>query len=372
MKTKYKLFFNLMVILGICFSLFGTTIPVKAEYTCTWTGDAGNDWFNPGNWSGCSELVPGAADDVVIPDVSIDPAIPRNWDVPAPRANSISVESGAQLTIMGGMAVYAAQWDIYGTLVASMNADYVSLFLEGSGSSSDGGVFTNHPGGTIRGTGPSTGSEFYIYQAFHNAGTVELQYANLILNRGGTHTGVFSGNAGTHLFIGLYASSQIIDFNTGSIISVPNINIRKGTVNINCAYNPPAIGSLLEVSSTDANPYTFKFGSSSNLINMAERMYVSTGKLILEDQATPYRFQKVSLTDASGEINNLGEITINDLFYWYGGKFSGTGTTTISSGTTSISQPATHEIDQQTIINDFSGHLDWWGDHTFKWRCVSK
>ena len=71
-------------------------------------------------------------------------------------------------------------------------------------------------------------------------------------------------------------------------------------------------------------------------------MYVSIyGKLILEDQATPYRFQKVSLTDASGEINNLGEITINDLFYWYGGKFSGTGTTTISSGTTSISQPAT-------------------------------
>ena len=31
MKTKYKLFFNLMVILGICFSLFGaSTQPVKA------------------------------------------------------------------------------------------------------------------------------------------------------------------------------------------------------------------------------------------------------------------------------------------------------------------------------------------------------
>ena len=95
---------------------------------------------------------------------------------------------------MGGMAVYAAQWDISGTLVASMNADYVSLFLEGSGSSSDGGVFTNHPGGTIRGTGPSTGSEFYIYQAFHNAGTIELWICKPDLKEdedGDTHRGVF-------------------------------------------------------------------------------------------------------------------------------------------------------------------------------------
>ena len=131
MKTKYKLFLNLMVILGICLSLFGSTIPVKAA-TCTWNGLFNIDWNIPTNWTDCNNSIPTASDDVIIPEnVPNNPTIPRNFDLPAPNANSITIQTGAKLTIMGNMAVYSPRWDNYGTLEASMLPDYDVIYISG-------------------------------------------------------------------------------------------------------------------------------------------------------------------------------------------------------------------------------------------------
>ena len=145
MQKKFGSKINFIVAILFCLLLLGRYTSTAKAATCTWQGGSNVDWFIPVNWTGCGGALPGEADDVVIPNVSNDPVIPRNYEVSVPNVKSITIESGAQLTIMGGMAAKAGQWDNYGTLIASMTVDYPIIYLQGTGLAGDGGIFTNHP-----------------------------------------------------------------------------------------------------------------------------------------------------------------------------------------------------------------------------------
>ncbi len=141
MKTKYKLFFNLMVILGICFSLFGLTIPVKAA-TCTWNGSASNWTFVTG-WDNCNGGLPGATDNVVIPDTANDPIIYSGTTI---NLASIEIQSGAQLTVNGTTNVTSQIWDNSGTIIVStINI----LQFKGSGTFENSGTITKVGNGIL-------------------------------------------------------------------------------------------------------------------------------------------------------------------------------------------------------------------------------
>ena len=175
MKTKYKLFFNLMVILGICFSLFGLTIPVKAA-TCIWNGSASNWTFVTG-WDSCDGVLPGATDNVVIPDTANDPIIYSGTTI---NVASIEIQSGALLTVMGTTDVTSQIWDNSGTIIVStINI----LQFKGSGTFENSGTITKVGNGILS-----------IYPEFNNSGIVDIQEGQVILVGGSNnHTGQFIG-----------------------------------------------------------------------------------------------------------------------------------------------------------------------------------
>lgn len=351
MKMNNKLILNVLIILTIGFSFFGTIArPVKAGYTCIWNGLLNTDWTVSTNWSDCNNAVPGAADDVIIPDVSTnDPTIPRNIDVVGPSANSITIQSGAKLTIMGDMAVYSPHWDNYGTLEASMLPDYDTIYIMGVFGSNNLGEFVNHEGGTVNVIGSGGDRNLIIYLPFTNNGLVDLQSANLGLGRGGIHTGTFQGNAGTYLHLG-YELNQIYDFESDSEIRIPNLFLHEGTANIKGTYWPPITGSNIIVQpSSQAN--TLKFATGANIVTFAERVSVSNwGKLIFESPTSSIAIPTLNLY-SGGELNNLGDITISSLFNWNGGTISGSGSTEVLSSATFSTQVSNHYLNEQMLIN---------------------
>ncbi|MCX6250866.1 MAG: right-handed parallel beta-helix repeat-containing protein [Bacteroidetes bacterium] len=76
-----------------------------------WTGSVSNDWNTAGNWN--TNSVPGASDDVLIPDVANDPFI-NNAPVTPAVCKSITIGTGAVLTIETGKALM-----VNGTLIVN-------------------------------------------------------------------------------------------------------------------------------------------------------------------------------------------------------------------------------------------------------------
>jgi hypothetical protein len=73
------------------------TMPTTPAYAlnCTWTGTTNTAWATASNWSGCGGGVPGAADDITIPNVTNDPVISAANVTVA----SISINNGGILTV---------------------------------------------------------------------------------------------------------------------------------------------------------------------------------------------------------------------------------------------------------------------------------
>ena len=351
MQKKFEPVINLFVVLFFCFSLLGGITTTAKAATCTWQGSLNTDWFVPGNWINCGGVLPGAADDVVIPNVSNDPVIPRNFEVSVPNVNSITIESGGQLTIMGGMAIKAGQWDNYGTIIASMSTDYSIIYLQGTGLASDQGIFTNHLGGLITATGAGGNlNDLMIYPILNNSGTVDLQGASLVLNKGGDHNGTFQGNTGTYLYIGFEALNQTHNFLSDSSIEVPNFFVRGGTTNIEGRFWPPATGSTLSLSPSSEH-CTLNLKTGANIVNLSNQILINNwGKLVLEPQASNYSASILNLF-SGGELNNLDELSIYATFDWRGGTITGSGTTNVISGTTFNIRNSNHAIDAQTMVN---------------------
>jgi len=325
MKSKFRKIFQCMIVLLICLGLTGGLTESVQAATCTWNGSVSIDWTNPSNWTDCG--VPGVSDDVVIPSgLSRYPTIPTNLES-FYNISSITIDSGATLTIMKSSGVNAATWTINGSLIANaVDAPIYINFNGGTGS----GVVNNS--GTITKLGADN---LYIYSTFNNSGDLIFQESGtwdggVVLIRGGNHTGTFQGK---YLFLGGEVTGQTYNFNSGSNIQVTQLFARSGTVNIEGSYFPPVSDSYLSVQpSVGTVAVNFKNGAS--VIRMAESTIINNlGKLTLEAQTYNYTMQKLFL-DYGGELQNLDDLTVSTLFNWEAGKLSGiNGTTTIGSGT---------------------------------------
>lgn len=331
MKTKYKLFFNLMIILGICFSLFGSTIPVKAA-TCTWNGLNGS-WAFVDSWDNCEGMLPGATDNVVIPpDTANDPIIYSGSTI---NVASIEIQSGAQLTVMGTTDVTSQVWDNSGTIIVST---INSLHFNGSGTFENNGTITKIGNGILS-----------IYPEFNNYGTVDIQDGQVILYGGSNNlTGLFIG--GGDLVLTTEGEIQTYNFEVGSYVSVNNFRVSSANVNFSGTYDPSSSGSKLNIQTS-----TFTFESIADAGVLAETVELY-GNLTLGEQVDGYTISKLTM-DQNSELINPGELTINNQFNWFGGTISGAGTTTVNDGASfNIDESSTsvtyqHTLNEQKLVN---------------------
>ena len=74
----------------------------------SWTGTISSDWNNSGNWN--TNVIPTVLDDVVIPNVTIQPIINQSPDNPA-VCHDLTINSGSQLIINPGKA-----FTVYGNI----------------------------------------------------------------------------------------------------------------------------------------------------------------------------------------------------------------------------------------------------------------
>jgi hypothetical protein len=96
--------------------------------TTTWTGAVSTDWAEPGNWT--FSAVPTASINVTIPDVSNDPIVNEAPSSPA-EVNSLTIESGAVLTIAAGKAL-----TVNGTITNSNGTSGIVIESSASGTGS--------------------------------------------------------------------------------------------------------------------------------------------------------------------------------------------------------------------------------------------
>jgi len=323
MKGKLRKIFQGMIVLIICLCLTGGLTESVQAATCTWNGSVSIDWTNPSNWAGCG--VPGVSDNVVIPAATTySPTIPTNLDS-SYDVSSITIDSGATLTIMKGSGVNAATWTINGSLIANAADSPIYInFNAGTGS----GVVNNF--GTISKIGAD---KLIFYSTFNNSGELIFDESGtndggVELLRGGNHTGTFQGK---YLFLGGDVAGQTYNFNSESDIRVTQLFAHQGTINIEGSYSPPVSASYLSVHPS-AGTVAVNFKTGANVIRMAETTNINNlSKLTLEAQTYNYTMEKLSL-EYGGELKVLGDLTVNNKFDWRSGKLSGaTGKTTINT-----------------------------------------
>ena len=74
MKNQIKIVF-LIVFLTITAVIGKKSVDASTTAVCTWTPTLGNEWLTTDNWTGCGGGVPQVADEVVIPDLAVDPVL---------------------------------------------------------------------------------------------------------------------------------------------------------------------------------------------------------------------------------------------------------------------------------------------------------
>lgn len=341
---------TILILISAISLLAGTNKPVQAV-TCEWEGDTSIDWFTIANWS-CGD-VPGAEDDVTIPSgTSYQPTIGQMQGV---TVGSLTINSGATLTILNGSAVDADTWTVNGALIANTGDSVVYLnYNSGTGS----GVVNVSSTGTI--TKQGTGN-LHIYSTFNNAGSLiftEHGTSNdgVLLIRGGVHTGIFQGE---WLYVGSndYTSGQVFNFNSGSEIRVNKLFVGGGTVNIYGTYSQPEnTGTALFVQPS-SGPGVVNFKTGAGILKSPESTFVwYGGKLILEPQTLNYSLSKVEL-EYMGELQNNHNLTITSQFNWKAGKLTGNGTTNVDATATFTMGASPYSqndftLDSQTLVNN--------------------
>ena len=332
----------LVLVLALSF-LAGANKPVQAA-DCVWEGDTSADWSNPANWS-CSR-VPIAEDDVSIPSgTTHQPTIPAIYGV---TVNSITLNSGATLTILKGSVVNAATWTINGALVANATDSPISL---NSQPWPGGGVMNVSSTGSITKLGAD---DLFIYAALNNDGSVIFTDhgsggGGVSLMRGGTHTGIIQGEV---LYVGeSNVSGQNFNFNIGSEIRVNQLHASGGTVNLYGTYSQPENTGTALIVQPQSGTSTVYFKTGVGILKMPEYFFINNGgKLILESQAYNYNMNKLSL-DYNGELQNLGNLSVSTQFLWGAGKITGSGTTTVETAATFTMGGSSHPLNDFTLNN---------------------
>lgn len=215
------------------------------------------------------------------------------------------------------------------------------------------------------GTGSKT-----VESRFNNTGTVEVLSGTLLFSGGGTHTGPFTGAAGSNLSFG----GGTHNLNTGADVTGANVSFSVGTTNI---------AGIYDVSnSTSATTGTVNFTSTSTIKNFGLTLSVlNTGNALTVNVAT--RPEQAPLTLNVGRTLNFnftGDITIQTVnlsgtlsgpttmnisgpLNWSAGTLTGNGTTNAQGGI-AISTTAGKTLGGGRILNN-SGTASWTGTSGF-------
>jgi hypothetical protein len=326
MKTTPINFIHMIAILVLVLGLaWGLTISVSAaETTCSWTAAGGRNWGTPGSWS-CG-YVPTGEDNVRIQpaDYPADHHPLVNCAEAVPNAKDFLIEASGQVEFNGSTycTVYASSFTNYGNLVVNFDtADY--------------------------GLG--------INAAFNNHGLVDIKKGYLMLERGGTHSGKFVGEAGTILTIGAASwPNQTYNFDIDSQILVPNLLIPGGEnglpnrININGEFSPGLLAdsSYMRILS-QFSEVTF---ATQNIL-MPNEVTVS-GKLTMQNGPEDgYTFYGLTL-GVTGEMIHDQKIEIHGQFIWKGGVLAGSGDLVlIISSQNFIIRDGAHTLDGKNLIS---------------------
>ncbi len=115
---------------GFSQALNGAVINWPAAAPITWTGAVNSDWFTPGNWGG--GVVPGVADDVIIPNVATTPVVTSQVDI-----NALTIDGG-RLDLGNNLVNVATSFQVSnGGLLVMVNPGD-ALFIDGN-ATFDGG-----------------------------------------------------------------------------------------------------------------------------------------------------------------------------------------------------------------------------------------
>ena len=204
MKSKWSsIVLTLSLAVIMCFVL---PAPKALAATITWDGSSSTAWTTAANWS--TNTVPGAGDDVIIPNVATDPVISSSVTVA-----SITINNGGVLTVN---STTNRTITVSGNVVINTGGTF--QVVDGGGAGSDvhtlniAGNFTNN------GTFTATDAPDYIYAVLNGTsaqtigGTTATTFYNMTVNN----------SAGVILDINTTASN-VLTLTSGVISTGTNI-----------------------------------------------------------------------------------------------------------------------------------------------------
>ncbi len=310
-------------------------------------GGAVGDWFDPLNWS--ADLVPTSADDVTINGADLIINIAGAAD-----ANTLSLASGYTLNINSGSLTIATNAQFDGDLGISGGT------LAGNGAITVNGNF-NWTGGLITGAGLLTTNAvstlnqpggLTLSRNWSNAGTVNWQAGNVLINSGRTftNTSIFNANAGAIFTV----SSGAETFNNQGALNVNSDTAFQGGGSLdNSGSFVIASATTLSIStgsSVDTGTWTvgdgaiditggFRFLSDGfSATSSSGSLTLSGGTLNVNTTAPLTLPAALTLNVTGGVLTGNGDLAVDGAFNWTGGTFIGAGSLTTNALST-LNQP---------------------------------
>lgn len=348
-KTFKSLIQGLLVIVLSLTVSTGVIQPVQAA-TCTWTGFVSSDWANAGNWTNCGGLVPGVTDNVVIPVSANDPVYSETLGF---DLNAIDIQAGATLKIANAYNIRldAMTWQIDGTLWFKPTDTWLDMEINPDYRD---GVVNIGPTGDL--DLDCEGGALRIYSTFNNSGMVEslASAQGIALMGSGVHTGAFADLPVLQL-AAVNPEAEFV-FQSESALTLNLLNVTSGHAFIYGSYQPWGTSTSLNIDASNLT-YPPSVTIESTSVTMPEYNIIASVTTLAV--RSPLSMPRLSL---AGTLNNTSTVNVTGPFYWSGGGFTGDGTTTVQTGTTSTINPyGGGTIITQTLT--LAGTTNWDGNN---------
>ncbi len=217
---------------------------------------------------------------------------------------TLNLSGTSTMTGTAGVRMWGGTININPGATVDIQADVGFALQSGTPSVVNNGTLTKSAG-----TGASSNNV-----PFGNAGTVSVQAGTLNLAASGTHTGSFSGAAGTTLQFG--GGTHDLSGN----VSVATFSVSTATVNVN--------GGTFSASTSTFPSGTTTFAPAATLSAIGA-LTVSAGTVVFNSGET---VTPPSLTLSAGTLSGSDTVNVPGAFTWTGGTLAGTGVLNASGG----------------------------------------
>lgn len=303
-------------------SLIG--IQLSHNNDITWDGSEGTDWNTGDNWDG--GVVPGSSDNVIIPNVTNDPAVTGTrscYDLNLATGAVLSISGSGDLTVGGNLTNQ-------GTVTVS-----ATLGVSGSMNVQGGTLTINDPGGVTITNNLTTTGTVNVNKTLTVTGNTTVESGKLTVNSPGDYT-----VSGDYLWI----SGGEFELNDGTVTSTNEFWSSSGsTVDIN--------GGTLDIGSD--------WGNNAGM-SAKGTIELSGGNITVGDDA---RFS--SSSSLIGSMSGSFSLTVGDNFHnnssnW-GTVTGGTITMTASKDGSCVlySSNASNDVVAYNLTIDGSGDAFW-------------